>query len=97
MEKTIQDEHVLEMEKLDKLEKQENQWNNQSNPSLFSLDKICPHMKRLLDTIKEKAQLLGPDMSKTVDLNIQQKIANLSSFITLTIDIQKALHTWEDL
>ena len=96
MEKTIQDQLVLEMEKLDKLEKQEHQCISQTNPILVSLDKIHPHMKKLLDTAEEKAQLLGPNMSNILDLNIQQKMAKLSSLTTLTIDIQKALRTWEE-
>ena len=53
-------------------------------------------MKILLDTIKEKSQILGLDMSNIVNLNIHQKMANLSSITTLTIDVQKALRTWEE-
>ena len=52
-------------------------------------------MQRLLDTAEEKAQFLGPDMNNIVDLSIQQKMSNLSSITTLTVDIQKALHNWE--
>ena len=95
MEKEIQDQLVLEMENLDKLEKQEHQWIDQARPSLVSLDKIHPHMKRLLETIEEKTQLLGPDMSNIFNMNIHQKVENLSSLTTLTIDIQKVLYTWE--
>ena len=53
-------------------------------------------MKILLDTIEETAQRLGHDMSNIVDLSIQQKMSNLSSLTTLTIDIQKVLSTWEE-
>ena len=71
MRKKIQDKLMLETTKLDKLEKQAHQWLTQANPSLDSLDEICPHMKRLLDTAKEKAQFLGPDMSNIANLSIQ--------------------------
>ena len=94
MEKTVQDQLMLEMEKLDKLEKQEHQWISQANPILVSLEKICSHMKILLDTVKEKKQLLGPNMSKIVNLNIHQKLENLSTLTTLIIDIQKEIHAW---
>ena len=87
MEKAIHDQLLLDMEKLDKLEKQEHQWISQADPSLNILDKICPHMQRLLDTIEEKAQFLGLDMRNIVNLNIHQKVVNLSSLTTLTIDI----------
>ena len=36
-------------------------------------------------------------MSKIVELSIQQKMSNLSSIATLTIDIQKALRNWKEL
>ena len=53
-------------------------------------------MKILLDISEEKVQLLGPDMRNIFNLNIHQKVENLSSLTTLTIDIQKVLHTWEE-
>ena len=53
-------------------------------------------MKILLDNAEEKSQLLGPNMSNMFNLNIHQKVANLSSLTTLTIDIQKELRTWEE-
>ena len=96
MEDTIQDQIVLELTKLDKLEKQMHQWINKEIPSLDILDKICPHMKRLLDIVEEKAQILGPDMNNIIDLSIQDKMSTLSSITTLTIDIQKALHNWTE-
>ena len=55
MKSTVQDQIVLETRKLEKLEKQANQWINTTIPSLDTLDNICPHMKRLLDTAEEKA------------------------------------------
>ena len=67
---------------------------NQEIPSLNILDKICPHMKILLHTAEEKAQLLGPDMDNIIDLSIQEKMLTLSSITTLTIDIQKAHCNW---
>ena len=51
-------------------------------------------MKRLLDTVEEKAQFLGRDMDNIIDLSIQENISTLSSITTLTIDIQKALRNW---
>ena len=71
MNKTIQDQLMLETTKLDKLEKQAHQWITQYNTSLDNLDEIRSHMKRLLDTAEEKAQFLGPDMSNILDLSIQ--------------------------
>ena len=84
MANIIWDQLVLEMEMLEKLEKQEHQWNNQARPSLVSLDKIFPHMKRLLEDAKEKAQFLGLDTSNIFNIDIHQKIENLSSLTTLT-------------
>ena len=55
MKSTVQDQIVLETTKLEKLEKQAHQWINHTIPSLDTLDNICPHMKRLLDTAEEKA------------------------------------------
>ena len=55
MNKTIEYQLAKERAKLDKLEKKTHQWLTQANPSLDNLDEIHPHMKRLLDTAKEKA------------------------------------------
>ena len=52
MKSTIQNQIVLETTKIKKLEKQAHQWMNQALPSLDTLDKICPQMKRLLDTVE---------------------------------------------
>ena len=91
MKSTVQDQIVLETTKLEKLQKQEHQWINQTIPSLDTLDNICPHMKRLLDMVEEKAQFLGTDMDNIIDLSIQEKMSTMSSITNLTIDIQKAL------
>ena len=64
---------------------------NQVIPSLDTLDKICPHMKRLLNTAEEKAQIFGPDMDNIIDLSIQEKMLTLSTIRPLSIDIHKAL------
>ena len=63
MNKTIQEQLMLETTNMDKLEKQAHQWLTQANHSLDNLDGIQPHMKRLLDTAEEKAQFLGLDMN----------------------------------
>ena len=78
---------VLESTKLEKLEKQAHQWIYQEIPILDTLDKICPHMKRLLDTAEEKVQFMGPGMDNIIDLSIQEKMSTLSSITTFTIDI----------
>ena len=70
MRSTIQNQIVLKTTKLEKLEKQAHQWMNQALPILDTLDKICPRMKRLLDTAEEKTQLLGIDMINITDLPI---------------------------
>ena len=62
MAQTIHDQLVLEMTKLEKLEKQEHQWISQARPSLISLDKIRPHLQKLLAAAEEKKQILGTDM-----------------------------------
>ena len=68
------------------------------NQALMSIDKpdtIYPQMKRMMDTVDEKAQFWGPGMNNIIDLSIQEKMSTLSSFTTLTIDIQRALCSWE--
>ena len=55
MKSTVQYQIVLETTKLKKLGKQAHPWINQEILSLNTLDKICPHMKRLLDIAEEKA------------------------------------------
>ena len=96
MVQTIQDQLMLEMVKLEKLEKQEHQWISQARPSLVSLEKILPHMKILLETVKDKEKILGLDMRNIFNIDMHQKVENLSSLTTLTIDIQNALRTWEE-
>ena len=53
-------------------------------------------MQRLLLIVEEKRQILGTDMINILSIDMHQKVENLSNLITLTIDIQKALHTWEE-
>ena len=67
---------------------------NQALPSLDTLDKILPQMKRLLNTVEEKIQLLGINMRNIIDLPIQDKLLMLSSITTLTTDIQNSLRNW---
>ena len=67
---------------------------NQEIPSLDTVDKICPHMKKILDTAKEKTQILGPNMINITDLTMQENMSTLSRITTLTIDIQNALRNW---
>ena len=96
MRSIVQDHIALKTTKLRKIEKQAHKWINQAIPSLETLDKICPHMKRLLDTSEEKTHFLGPDMDNIIDLSIQENMSTLSSITTMTIDIQKALHKWTE-
>ena len=53
-------------------------------------------MQILLMDVDEKAQILGDDMVNIQSINIHQKMKNLSTLTTLTIDIQKEIHTWEE-
>ena len=39
---------------------------------------------------------MGPDMESIADLANQEKMLNLSSIRTLTIDIQKVLQSWTE-
>ena len=91
---TIENQIVLETTKLQKHERQAHQWVQQAIPNLEKLDVICPHMRRLFETTEEKDQFMGPDMEKTVEFSIQEKMSILSSLTTLTINIQKILQSW---
>ena len=53
-------------------------------------------MQILLATAEEKEQILGTDMINILSIDMHQKVENLSTLTTLTIDIHKELHTWED-
>ena len=53
-------------------------------------------MQRLLAAAKEKEQILGTDMINILSIDMHQKVENLSTLTTLTIDIHKALLTWEE-
>ena len=96
MRRTIQDQIILKTPKLENLEKQAHQWTNQALPSISTLDKICPHMRRLLYIADEKARSLGPDLENITDYSIQEKMLTLLSLTTLTIDIQNALQSWAE-
>ena len=93
MAQTIHGQLVLEMTKLEKLEKQEHQWISQAIPSLISIDKIRPHMQILVVATEEKAQILRTDIINIQIKDIHQKVENSSTLTTLTIDIQKEIHT----
>ena len=51
-------------------------------------------MKRLLETVEEKDQFMGPNMERIADLSIQENMLMLSRITPLTIDIQKVLQNW---
>ena len=53
-------------------------------------------MKWLINAAEEKNQLLGPNMENIVEIPMSEKMSILSSLTTLTIDIQKALQSWND-
>ena len=96
LRQTIEDQIVLENNKLQKLERKADQWVQQALPNLEKFDIICPQMKRLIDTSEEQNQLLGPTMEKIAEIPISEKMSVLSSLTTLTIDIQKDLQSWTD-
>ena len=93
---TIEEKIVLETNKLQKLEWEAHQCVQQDLPHFEKVSIIFPQMKRLIDTIEEKNQFLGPNMEKIVEVPISKKMSILSSLTTLTIDIQKALQSWID-
>ena len=91
LRQTIEEQIVLETNKLQKLEWEAHQWVQQDLPNLEKVDIICPQMKRLIDTAEEQNQILGPNMEKIAEVPLSEKISVLSSLNTLTINIQKAL------
>ena len=96
LRQTIEEQIVLETNKLQKLEREAHQWVQQALPNLEKVDIICPQMKRLIDTAEEQNQTLGPNMEKIAEVPLFEKMSVLSSLTTLTIDIQKALQSWTD-
>ena len=64
--------------------------------SLMSLDKIIPHMQRLLAAAKEKRQILGTDMMNILNIDMHQKVENLLTLTTLTINIHNEFRTWKE-
>ena len=89
----IEEQIVLETNKLQKLEWEAHQWVQQALPNLEKVDILCPQMKRLIDTAEEQNQFMGPNMEKITKVPISKKMSVLSSLTTLTIDIQKALQS----
>ena len=53
-------------------------------------------MKRFIETVAEKDQLMGPNMEKIAEVSISEKMSILSGLTTLTIGIQKILQSWTD-
>ena len=53
-------------------------------------------MKRLMETVEEKDQFMGPDMEKIAKVSISKKMSILLGLNTLTIDIHKILQSWID-
>ena len=53
-------------------------------------------MQQIIFVSEEKKQILGTDMINILNIDMHQKIENLEILTTLTIDIHKALHTWEE-
>ena len=51
----------------------------------------------MLSTVEEKTWPLGTNMINNLDLDMHNKIENLSSLTTLNINIQTSLHAWEEL
>ena len=84
---------MIEKSKLQKLEREAHHWVHQAIPNLEKVDIICPQMKQLVKTVKEKDQFMGPAMERIVEVSISEKMSILSSLTTLTIDIQKILQS----
>ena len=82
---------MLETAKLQKLEREAHQWVQQAIQNLEKVDIICPQMKGMLETTKEKDQFMGPDMERIAEISMPEKMSILSNLTTLTIDIQKIL------
>ena len=85
---------MLETAKLQKLEREAHQWVHQAIPNLEKVDIIYPQMKRLVKTAEEKDQFMGLAMERIAEVSISENMSILSSLTTLTIDIQKFLHSW---
>ena len=96
MRQTIEEQIVMENNKLQKLEREAHQWVQQALPNLEKVNIICPQMKRLINAAEEKNQLLGPNMENITEMPMSEKMSILSSLTTLTIDIQKALQSCTD-
>ena len=84
---TIEEQIVMDTNKLQKLEREAHQWVQQALPNLERFNIICPQMKRLITAAKEQNQLLGPNMENIAEMTMSEKMSILSSLTTLTIDI----------
>ena len=91
LRQTIDEQIVMETNKLQKLEWEAHQWVQQALPNLEKVDIIYPQMKRIINATEEKNNLLGPNMENIAEMPMSKKMSILSSLTTLTIDIQKAL------
>ena len=96
LRQTIEEQIMLETNKLQNLEWEAHQWVQQALPNLEKVDIIYPQMSRLIDTAEEQNQILGPNMEKIAEAPLSKKMSILTSLTTLTIDIQKALQSWTD-
>ena len=96
LRQTIEEQIMMETNKLQKLEQEAHQWVQQALPNLEKVDIICPQMKRLINAAEEQNQLLGPNMENIAEMPMSEKMSILSSLTTLEIDIQKAMQSWTD-
>ena len=96
LRQTIEEQIVMETNKLQKLKREAHQWVQQALPNLEKVDIICPQMQRLINAAEEQNQLLGPNMENITEMTMSEKMLILSSLTTLTIDIQKSLQSWID-
>ena len=96
LRQTVEEQIVMETNKLQKLEREAHQWVQQALPNLEKVDNLCPHIKRLLQAADEQNQILGPTMENIAEKSMSEKMSILSGLTTLTIDIEKALQIWTD-
>ena len=96
LRQTIEEQIVLETNKLQKLEREAHQWVQWALPNLEKVDIIFPQIKRLIDTAEEQNQILGPNMEKITEVPLSENMSVLSSLTTLMINIQKAFQSWKD-
>lgn len=95
MSRTIEDQILIENSKLEKLEKSEEQWLSQAWNNLFKVEQLQPHLQTLLTAANKKIELFGPDLIHLQGKTTEEKMTELSSLTTLTINIQNSLCHWE--